>query len=116
MHRPQAVKPKTTMLNPNYGVSNGVGGYGGGIANNNWTQGTYENSIRAQILNITTQSVARDLLVSARPPPETRCPKAIHGHRYPCPTSDFSFFVIFYVSRAAAPEGTGGDGVLTSIF
>ena len=47
---------------------------------------------------------------------ETRCPKAIHGHRYPCPTSDFSFFVIFCVSRAAAPEGTGGDGVLTSIF
>ena len=46
----------------------------------------------------------------------TRCPKAIHGHRYPCPTSDFSFFVIFCVSRAAAPEGTGGDGVLTSIF
>ena len=26
------------------------------------------------------------------------------------------FFVIFCVSRAAAPEGTGGDGVLTSIF
>ena len=48
--------------------------------------------------------------------PLTRCPKAIHGHRYPCPTSDFSFFVIFCVSRAAAPEGTGGDGVLTSIF
>ena len=47
---------------------------------------------------------------------KTRCPKAIHGHRYPCPTSDFSFFVIFCVSRAAAPEGTGGDGVLTSIF
>ena len=46
----------------------------------------------------------------------TRCPKAIHGHRYPCPTSDFSFFVIFCVSRAAAPEGTGGDGVLTIIF
>ena len=47
---------------------------------------------------------------------ETRCPKAIHGHRYPCPTSDFSFFVIFCVIRAAAPEGTGGDGDLTSIF
>ena len=28
----------------------------------------------------------------------------------------FLFFVIFCVSRAAAPEGTGGDGVLTSIF
>ena len=26
------------------------------------------------------------------------------------------FCVIFCVSRAAAPEGTGGDGVLTSIF
>ena len=28
----------------------------------------------------------------------------------------FLFFFIFCVSRAAAPEGTGGDGVLTSIF
>ena len=28
----------------------------------------------------------------------------------------FSFFVIFCVSRAAALEGTGGDGVLTNIF
>ena len=28
----------------------------------------------------------------------------------------FLFFVIFCVSRAAAPEGTGGDGLLISIF
>ena len=25
---------------------------------------------------------------------KTRCPKAIRGHRYPCPTLDFSLFVI----------------------
>ena len=72
IHRPQAVKPTNTMPNRNHGVSIGTEGYGGGHANNNWTQGTYENSIGAQILSITTQSVARDLLVSARPPPEKR--------------------------------------------
>ena len=42
---------------------------------------------------------------------KTRCPKAIYGHRYPCPAFDFFLCVIFYVSRAAAPEGTGGDCV-----
>ena len=45
----------------------------------------------------------------------TRCPKAIYGHRYPCPAFDF-FCVTFYVSRAAAPEGTGGDSVLYDDF
>ena len=38
-------------------------------------------------------------------------PKARDGHRYPCPA------LVFYdggyrVSRAVAPEGTGGDEVL----
>ena len=38
----------------------------------------------------------------------TRCPKAICGHRYPCPALDF-FVCDLYVSRAAPPEETGGE-------
>ena len=41
----------------------------------------------------------------------TSRPKARDGHRYPCPALVF-FDDGCYVSRAAAPEGTGGDGVL----
>ena len=41
----------------------------------------------------------------------TSRPKARHGHRYPCPALVF-FDGGCYVSRAAAPEGTGGDEVL----
>ena len=39
------------------------------------------------------------------------CPKARVGHRYPCPALVF-FDGGCYVSREAAPEGTGGDKVL----
>ena len=42
---------------------------------------------------------------------ETSRPKARDGHRYPCPALVFCIGHC-YVSRAAAPEGTGGDEVL----
>ena len=41
----------------------------------------------------------------------TSRPKARDGHRYPCPALVFCNGSS-YVSRAAAPEGTGGDEVL----
>ena len=41
----------------------------------------------------------------------TSRPKARDGHQYPCPALVF-FDGGCYVSRAAALEGTGGDGVL----
>ena len=41
----------------------------------------------------------------------TSRPKARDGHRYPCPALVFCNGSSF-VSRAAAPEGTGGDEVL----
>ena len=41
----------------------------------------------------------------------TSRPKARDGHRYPCPAWVFPNGSS-YVSRAAAPEGTGGDEVL----
>ena len=41
----------------------------------------------------------------------TSCPKARDGHRYPCPALAFCNGSS-YGSRAAAPEGTGGDKVL----
>ena len=42
---------------------------------------------------------------------ETSRPKARDGHRYPCPALVFHDGNC-YDSRAAAPEGTGGDEVL----
>ena len=41
----------------------------------------------------------------------TSRPKARDGHRYPCPAFVFPNGCSL-VSRAAAPEGTGGDKVL----
>ena len=41
----------------------------------------------------------------------TSCPKARDGHLYPCPALVLCIGHC-YVSRAAAPEGTGGDEVL----
>ena len=41
----------------------------------------------------------------------TSRPKARDGHRYPCPALVF-LNGGYDVSRAAAPEGTGGDEVL----
>ena len=58
-----------------------------------------------------TRREGRNEKVRGKERKRTSRPKARDGHRYPCPALEFPDGSS-EVSRAAAPEGTGGDEVL----